>query len=297
MKALRTILLVVTAALLSSCAVSRYAANSAYPDVDAGYVPKGELQSIFYKSSGKGPSKRRMFVYLPEGYGSGKERYPVLYLLHGARENEVSWINSGNILKNLDSLSSNTGLKKCIVVLPNMNQYDDDNDYGKSRIKSTVEAFCEVDGTVETWFINDVVNLVDSLYRTIPSKEGRAIAGLSIGGMQSMYISANYPDKFAYVGLFSPMVSSLHKHSEYLSFYDDLEGKQLVQFSDPTILYWVMIGIEDIFYPQMNRFDEYLTKRGYRHRFYICPGGHEWYNWEDFSIIFLEQFLLPDSLL
>ena len=92
----------------------------------------------------------------------------MLYLLHGARGNELSWIQKGNILHNIDSLIASSKMKETIVVFPNVNQYKSEKDYGKSRLKGAIESFFETDGVVEAAFMNDVVKTVDSLYRTIP---------------------------------------------------------------------------------------------------------------------------------
>ena len=180
--------------LLSSCSVSRHAAVVEYPAIKEGYSHKGILEECFYECSVKGPHERRMLIYLPADYYDTEERYPVLYLLHGAQGNETSWIDKGDLLQNIDSLMAHGLMKRCIVVLPNTNQHNSDRDYGKSRIKGALEAFFENDGMVEYAFVSDVVGKVDDTYRTIPEKSARAIAGLSIGALQSIHITANHPD-------------------------------------------------------------------------------------------------------
>lgn len=272
-----------------SCSLSKYAANSAYPVVDSSIKYKGILEDRMYDCSVKGPKQRRMYVYLPGGYYENDARYPVLYLLHGARGNELSWITKGNLLGSIDSLTSSMKMKETIVVLPNVNQYKDDRDFGKSRLKSAVESFFETDGMVEAAFMDDVVATIDSLYRTIPDKPHRAIAGLSIGGMQSMYISANAPDSFGYVGIFSSMLHPFLRKSEHSSFYKGLEGKLAVQFRSPPELYSIMIGRRDMYYPRMMSFSRYLERMGYPFIMHVAEGGHEWYNWEAFANMFMQQ--------
>ena len=93
---------------------------------------------------------------------------------------------------------------ECIIVMPNVNQYNDDEDYDNARFKDAFESIFEIDGVAETAFMQDVVARVDSLYRTIPDKAHRAIAGLSIGGWQSVWIALNNPTSFDYIGAFSP---------------------------------------------------------------------------------------------
>lgn len=97
------------------------------------------------------------------------------------------------------------------------NPHKDDKDYGKSRIKGAVESFFELDGMVEYSFIDDVVHEIDNSYRTINNKNARAIGGLSIGAVQAMHITANYPEYFGYIGLYSSMVHPVLRHSEHSS--------------------------------------------------------------------------------
>ena len=281
------ILIVMTAA--TSCGVSRYAVNDQYPKVDAGIQYEGILEECIHDCSVEGPQQRRMLVYLPKDYYDSSERYPALYLLHGARGNELSWIEKGDVLHNIDSLSSDMKMKKMIVVLPNVNQYNDDRDFGKSRLKGAVESLFETDGRVEAAFVEDVVGTVDSLYRTIPDKEHRAIAGLSIGAMQAMHISANAPDTFGYIGMFSAMVHPVLRKSESSSFYKGFKDKLKVQFASAPKLYSIMIGKTDFYYPRIKSYARYLDRSGYEYEMYITGGGHQWYNWEEFANMFMQR--------
>lgn len=275
--------------LLSSCSSIRYAANKDYPMPKSDYIPEGCLTEVFYKPTIPGPSEKRMLVYLPPDYGGSSGRYPVLYLLHGARGNEISWIDRGDLLKNVDSLTRSGAMEETIIVLPNMNRYDDDEDFGKSRKKSSAESLKDMDGSVETAFTEDIVATVDSMFRTIPSKDSRAIAGLSIGGVQAMYISAAYPDMFGYVGIFSPFKKTLTGRGAYSDIYKDIRGKQAVQFADPPEMYWIMSGEYDIFNPRTRRFFREMEKKGYNIRYFSTPGRHTWKNWEAYSILFMEN--------
>lgn len=278
-----------------SCSVSKYAVNPQYPVIDSSIRYTGILEECVHDCSVEGPLQRRMYVYLPQDYHENNERYPVLYLLHGARGNELSWIHKGNILHNIDSLISSSKMKETIVVFPNVNQYKNERDFGKSRLKGAIESFFETDGIVEAAFMKDVVSVIDSQYRTVPDKEHRAIAGLSIGAMQSMYISANAPESFDYIGLFSSMVHPVLRKSEYSSFYKRLKRKMEVQFTDPPELYYIMVGKTDFYYPRMMSFSRYLERNGYPYEILLTKGGHQWYNWEEFANIFMQK-LWKDSL-
>ena len=274
---------------VSSCGVAKYAQNTAYPTPKSQYVTEGTLREVFYPSTEPRMTLRRAYVYLPKGYESSDARYPVLYLLHGARGNETVWIDKAEILRHIDSLTACGAMLPTIVVLPNMNQYGSDRDYGMSRLKGAMESFFEVDGTVEKAFVHDVVATTDSLFRTVPEKSGRAIAGLSIGGMQSMYISANSSDTFAYVGMFSPMVHNTFKPGRDNRFYRGLHRKQVTQFADPPELYMIRIGRKDFFYPVVKGYCRSLDRRGYEYDVAYSEGGHQWYNWEPFCVEFLTK--------
>ena len=289
MKQFKYLVLLAAACLMVSCGTSKYASHAQYPTLDSNVRYEGILEACMHDCSVEGPHQRRMYVYLPKDYHHTTRCYPVLYLLHGARGNELSWIEKGNLLHNIDSLTANGRMKETIVVLPNVNQYNSEKDYGKSRLKGAMEAFYETDGMVEYAFIADVVATVDSLYRTIPDKEHRAIAGLSIGAMQSMHISANTPDMFGYIGMFSSMVHPVLRHSEHSSFYKSFKRKLATQFATPPLLYSLMIGKTDIYYPRMLMYSSYLDRKGYPHELHLAKGGHQWYNWEEFANRFMQQ--------
>ena len=285
------------ASFLCSCSLQRAlsADKSAYLTADEmaeKYSAGGIVESRMYKSSVGGPSERRMIVYLPaDYYKDSSKSYPVAYVFHGARGNESSWVKDGDMFRIVDSLLATGEMMPSIIVLPNMNQYDDDADGFQSRFKRPMESFFETDGAVETGFPRDVVAFVDSLYRTVPDKKHRAIAGLSIGGIQSIYISAENPDMFGYVGLFSPMYKAPVKHSAYSSFYGykSLKDKQKRQFSDPPELYFIGIGKADIFYHHIRRYRRYLEDNGYRYYYEERAGGHNWANWKVFFTDFLKK--------
>ena len=288
-KSFRTALLIL-ALFAQSCAVSRYATNASYPVAKVDKETQGSLEEIFFDSSEPGMTKRRAYVYLPEGYyDSLSTRYPVLYLLHGARGNECVWIEKGGLLESVDSLAGCGAMSPTIVVLPNVNQYNDEKDYGKARLKGAMESFYEVDGTVEVHFIEDVVRGTDSLLRTIPDKEHRAVAGLSIGAMQSIWLSANFPDQFAYVGMFSPMIHPFLKSGPDNSFYRHLNSKQKIQFQDPPKVYMMTIGKSDFFHPRIEGWSKSLSKKGYSHEYICTDGGHQWILWSEYCREFMER--------
>lgn len=280
---------------LNSCSVykARIAMNStqqtAQEVVPAEYQPEGRLVEAYTKCSVPGPTSRRMMVYLPKGYSVSTGSYPVIYLNHGARGNETTWIQKGRALQITDSLVACGSAKPCILVFTNMNQYRDDEDYGNSRRQSALESVVETDGRAESAYMEDVVHYVDSCFRTIPDKDHRAIAGMSMGGLKSMYISAWNPDSFAYVGMFSPLHLSPTRHGDHSYFYTKLRSRLKEQFEDPPLVYDIETGRSDLLYPGIKRYCGYLERSGYGFEFNEYPGGHDWDVWQKAFCNFMEQ--------
>ncbi len=283
-----TLKCLILAALLAlpSCGVlhpripeGHVAASPTLPD----YEPQGKVEEVVYPCSVPGPTTRRMIVYLPEGYYDSQDRYPVIYLLHGARGHEASWIRKGRMLQITDSLFSNRLAVPAIVVMPNMNQYDDDYDYADSRPKKAFESILEVDGTAEWAFTRDVVATVDSLYRTIPDREHRAIAGMSIGGRQGITLAANEPDSYGYVAAFSPYMPVKGRNRHFREFYRGFHQRLDAQFlMQPPKGYYIMNGKSDPYSLGAKAYHRRLERKGYPHIWIETPGGHEWYNWSDY---------------
>lgn len=283
--------------LLGSCSAARYAMGPQSSDIEAISGYRGTIQAVEYPSSEKDLDHRRMVVYLPESYHTDTlRRFPVFYLLHGARGNEVTWVDSGLVLHSIDSLRMEGKARDFILVMPNMNNYFGQSDYRNGRCVNATRAFWFVDGEVERHFMNDVVKRVDSLYRTVPEKSGRAIAGMSSGGLQTIYLSANASDSFDYVGLFSPYTYPTFAAIKHMDVYGGLWKKLGWQFKEPPALYAVYIGRKDIFRPHICLFDRKLTRKGYPHWFSLVDGGHEWYNWIDFVADFCQK-IFPEGTL
>lgn len=286
----RGILLLASLLALVSCANSRYATGPDTDDIEALPGYRGTIQAVSYKCSEKNLDERRFTVYLPPGYFKDtQKRYPVMYVFHGARGNEVTWIERGDCLITLDSLYARGAVEEFILVLPNANHYFGRRDYKNGRAVNSVRAFWTVNGEVEANFMGDVVAEVDRRYRTIPEKRARAIAGMSTGALQAMYISANNPDSFDYVGLFSAYAYDELAEMRNPQFYEALTCKMRTQFSVPPSFYGLYIGKKDIFYPHMMLFDRSMTRRGYKHELVVTPGGHEWYNWRKYLIMFYQE--------
>lgn len=247
-------------------------------------VPHGTVSRIWYPSPTLGMD-RRMTVYTPAGYEAGGKRYPVLYLLHGMGGDEEAWISLGRTAQILDNLIAQGKAKPMIVVMPNGNASQEAAP-GESALglqPPSMQLPKTMEGSYEQAF-PDIVKFVDKNYRTIKSKSGRAIAGLSMGGYHSLHISKQYPDMFNYVGLFSAAIWPNKDTSSPI--YQDMEGKLKTQFAKKPALYWIAIGKTDFLYKANEDYRKLLDDKGYKYAYYETGEGHIWKNWR----IYLSEF-------
>jgi enterochelin esterase family protein len=254
-------------------------------------VPHGTVSFRWYYSPGTGKN-RRISVYTPAGYEQNRDSYPVLYLLHGIGGDEEAWLGSGRAVQILDNLIAQGKAKPMIVVMPNGNVAQEAAP-GKGSTGFVQPTFMlpnTMDGTFEASF-SDILEFIDQNYRTIARKEGRAIAGLSMGGYHTAYISLNYPNTFDYIGLFSSALGAPPMGDRTSSLYQDIDEKLLKQRDNGYKLYWMAIGKEDFevllegnraFREQMDRIDmNYIFKE--------TSGGHTWDNWRAYLTEFVQE--------
>ena len=252
-------------------------------------VPHGTVSKVWYPSPTLGMERRRMTVYTPAGYEDGNKQYPVLYLLHGAGGDENAWSELGRAVQILDNLIAQGKAEPMIVVMPNGNGAQEavPGEYPNSMYKPSFSNPKTMEGSFEKAF-PDIMSYVESHYRTINDKAHRAIAGLSMGGFHSLYISANYPDLFGYVGLFSAAINRQAK-GENAYIYENLEEKLAKQFSDAPKLYFIGIGNGDFLFQDNVKYRELLDSHGYKYEYMETDGGHEWRNWRKYL-----NHLLPE---
>ena len=249
-------------------------------------VPHGEVRAVWYDSPTLGV-KRRMMIYLPPGYELSRQKYPVLYLLHGTGGDETVWLEQGHAAQILDNLIAQGKAEPMIVVMPN-GHTDTPAAAGMGADNNYQPTFAHkqwMEGTFESSF-NDIMKWVDANYRTRAAKRYRAIAGLSMGGYHSLYISANQPDDFNYVGLFSPAIGRMDQGKSKI--YDNLEEKLINQFKQRPRLYWIGIGKDDFLYKDNVEFRQLLDKNRLRYTYHESGAGHEWANWRDYLEIFTQ---------
>lgn len=248
-------------------------------------VPHGTVSRIWYDSPALG-LERRMTVYTPAGYETSGKRYPVLYLLHGMGGDEEAWISLGRTAQILDNLIAQGKARPMIVVMPNGNASQEaaPGESSRGMVPPTMQLPKTMEGSYEQAF-PEIVKFIDKNYRTIKSKSGRAIAGLSMGGFHSLHISKQYPDMFNYIGLFSAAIMPNKEVSSPI--YENMEGKLKVQFDKNPALYWIAIGKTDFLYKANEEYRKLLDEKGYKYTYYESDEGHIWKNWR----IYLTEFV------
>ncbi len=248
-------------------------------------VPHGTVSRIWYHSDYEGIN-RRMTVYTPAGYETSGKRYPVFYLLHGIGGDEEAWITQGRTAQVLDNLIAQGKAQPMIVVMTNGNiameaaPLETSTGYNvpSMGLPKTME------GSFETAF-PEIVKFIDKTYRTIPQKRSRAIAGLSMGGFHSKFISQNNPDMFNYIGLFSAAIGVTDANISPI--YQDNDKKLATLFSKKPALYWIGIGNEDFLFKNNTDYRKFLDDHGYKYTWMETSGGHIWRNWR----IYLTEFV------
>lgn len=233
-------------------------------------VPHGQVARLRYQSKVTG-SWKNMYVYTPAEYETSGKSYPVLYLQHGGGEDERGWSNQGLTDIILDNLIAEGKAKPMIVVMMDGNGQDFTSE-----------------------LLTDGIPFVESRYRTVKTADGRALAGLSMGGIQTLNASIMHPELFSYVGVFSsgwfknpqPFManSSGEMHYAKLKERPEYYNKQFREF------FLTMGGPEDIAYENCKAMRERFDQMGIKHSYYETPGGHTWPVWRE-SLYFFAQKL------
>ncbi|ETT54608.1 MULTISPECIES: alpha/beta hydrolase-fold protein [unclassified Paenibacillus] len=227
-------------------------------------IPHGNVQQISYYSTTVGKSRNAM-VYTPPGYTPSKT-YNVLYLLHGIGGDQNEWLNGMNPRNILDNLYSQNKLEPMIVVFPNGRAMADDRPIGDIYAADKVAAF----ERFEFDLINDLIPYVDSHFPVYKNKQNRALAGLSMGGGQTLNFGLKHLDKFSWIGAFSSAPNT--KSASQLITNPAQTASQLK-------LLWISCGASDgLLYVSQN-FHNSLTSMNVPHLWYLDVGGHEGKVW------------------
>jgi enterochelin esterase-like enzyme len=174
-------------------------------------VPHGEVRAKWYRSKTTG-EWRRALVYTPPGYdATPRTRYPVLILQHGAGEDETGWTRQGQAQFILDNLIAAGKARPMIVVMDRGYANRAGAPAVKLGLSTPLESVKLAFSAFEDVVIHDLIPAIDAAYRTIPDREHRAMAGLSMGGMETLFISLHHLETFAYIGSLSgPIVPDLN---------------------------------------------------------------------------------------
>lgn len=245
-------------------------------------VPHGTLSSVWYHSE-VGDKDRRMNIYLPAGYEKNKDqKYPVLYLLHGAGGDEDEWIHFGRTCQIMDNLIAQGKAVPMIVVMPN-GHIDFEAAPGESSM-GLYKPFhpAMMNGKFEQSF-PEIIKYVEDNYRVQADKQHRAIAGLSMGGFHSFQISRIYENTFDYVGLFSAAVG-LNKQQQGI--YANQEESLKKEIANGVKLYWIGCGSEDFLYKNNCDMRAMFDKLGLKYVYRESGDGHVWKNWR----LYLSEF-------
>ncbi len=257
--------------------------------MDTRNVPHGAVAEVTYYSKSL-QRFRRMHVYTPPGYQSGKGRYPIFYLLHGAFDCDDSWTSVGRAGFILDNLIAAGKAEPMVVVMP----------AGHTGAFTFGQPLPKVDPFIED-FVRDVMPYVENNYRVYTDGKHRAIAGLSMGGGHTLTLLVSHMDKFGYVGVFGSGVFELmgrrgpdpnadsgptweQRHAESLKNAELKKGLELL---------WFATGKEDFLIETTRRTVEMLRKHGFRIFYKETEGGHTWINWRNYLNEFAPQLFKP----
>ncbi|MBN2012113.1 T9SS type A sorting domain-containing protein [candidate division KSB1 bacterium] len=247
-------------------------ASNDFPPPPAGYdrytsgIDHGKVEIVSYYSSTVGVN-RQCRIYTPPNY-SVENKYNVLYLLHGIGGDENEWFYNGSPQHILDNLYADQKLAPMIVVLPNGRAMVNDNPVGDIYAPDKVKAF----ETFEFDLLNDLIPFIDTTYSVLTGKENRALAGLSMGGGQSLNFGLAHLDTFAWVGSFSAAPNT--KAAAQLVPNPTATAENLSQL-------WISCGTADglLFVSQQTH--DYLELHQVPHIYSLVEGaGHDWTVWK-----------------
>jgi enterochelin esterase-like enzyme len=238
-------------------------------------IPHGRIDTLTYTSTTVG-TNRRTLVYTPPGF-TKKKKYPVLYLLHGIGGDEKEWLNGGRPQVILDNLYAEGKVEPMIIVLPNGRAMKDDRATGNIMAPDKVQAFANF----EKDLLVDLVPFIEKKFPVLTDREHRAIAGLSMGGGQSLNFGLGNLDKFAWVGGFSSAPNT--KRPEELVPDPALAKAKLK-------LLWISCGDNDGLISFSKRTHDYLYEKDVPHIYYIEPGVHDFKVWKN-GLYMFSQFL------
>ena len=252
-------------------------------------VPHGQVREVWYYSKVTG-TWRHALVYLPPNYDTQtKVRYPVLYLQHGAGEDETGWIRQGNANFILDNLIAAGSCKPMLVVMAygyarRAGQAPPDLTGKPFGSPEMLKAMQDMASAFEDDVTQVLIPYIDSTFRTLSDRDHRAMAGLSMGGMQAFQITLNHLDLFSYIGGFSGAAGAMVFGNQKFDVKTAFNGAMAdpAAFAKRVHLLWVGVGTAE---PERMRagllgLHTSLEEAKIQHVFYESPGtDHEWQTW------------------
>jgi enterochelin esterase family protein len=273
---------------------SKWASAVEVPEAGADYylprdVPHGQVREVWYHSSVTN-TWRHALVYLPPNYDiQTKTRYPVLYLQHGGGEDETGWIRQGKANFILDNLIAAENTKPMIIVMAN--GYANHAGYTPPDLTGKpfgspemMKVMQERMGAFEDDMTQALIPFIDKTFRTIPDREHRAMAGLSMGGMQTFQVTFNHLDLFSYIGGFSGAANVFAMGDEKFDTKTAFNGAMAdpAAFAKRVHLLWIGVGTDepDRMKEGLEKLQTSLDEGKIKHVFYESPGtSHEWQTW------------------
>lgn len=225
-------------------------------------VPHGVIAIHTFMSKALG-NPRTFRVYVPPDYDQRPEaRFPVLYLVHGSGDTDDGWTVVGRANLIADNLLAAGRTKSMLIVMPN-------GSYPR-------EAGHEAD--FETDLLQEIVPLVEKQYRVDGGAKNRALAGLSMGGFQTLDVGVKHMDQFAWLGVFSAGIRDN---------YPETHGPYLDKANEQLGLFWIGVGEDDFLLPTEKKLEELLKARHVKYSAHLSKGGHTWTNWRHYLHDFL----------
>ena len=242
-------------------------------------VPHGNVTAVWYPSPALG-KERRMYVYTPPGYEKGKDKYPVMYLLHGGGGDEDGWISRGRANYIIDNLIASKEAVPMIVVITNGNPDAAAAPLDRPLGSALPTGFGGMASQkFEESLVKDVVPYIEKNYRVIADADHRAVTGFSMGGYQTQNITNSNPGMFKYIGVMSMGLFSGFGNNS--SNYD--KDKHVAQLkaliaSKPKF-YWIGIGKDDFLYATVTKLKSLYDEVGLKYTYRESEGSHTWKEW------------------
>jgi enterochelin esterase-like enzyme len=268
---------------------------------DTKQVPHGAVAAVTYYSTALGKF-RRMHVYTPPGYETSTQKYPVFYLLHGAGDSDEAWTSVGRAGFVLDNLIAAKRVKPMVVVMPAGHT---NTTPAAGRGAAAPDAPAAAPSPLDDFardFLTDLMPYAESHYRVLTDRANRAMAGLSMGGSQTLNVAFLHLEKFAYIGVFSsgaslggggraaaaaPGAAAAPAPAAVPAGPTPWETSHMANLDNASLkkgtkLIWFSTGVNDGLIANSKSTVEMLKKHGFEAQFKESPGAHTWINWRNY---------------